>query len=59
MKEVSAMTAMLSMFTEIFTWIITSLGTFCTTVLGNPILAFGLGITAIYVVIGIYKRVTA
>lgn len=55
---VTTMDTLLGNFTEVFSWITTTLGTLITTVTDNPLLLIGVILPILGVVIGYFKRLT-
>lgn len=50
------MAALLSTFTEVFTWFMTCLGTLVTTVISNPLLLLMTSVLMVGAAIGIFVR---
>lgn len=50
-------TQLLSYATEVFTWVMTQLGTLATFILSNPIILLSLVLTMVGFVVGFFRRV--
>lgn len=56
MENATAMTALLSQATELFSWVMTQLAAVVTTITSNPILLLGFLMALVGFVIGITRR---
>lgn len=54
--EASGMSGLLGMFTSVFTWFITQIGTLVTTVVGNPLLLLMTAVLMVGAAVGMFVR---